>query len=158
MKCIIKHERLGEITYTENAWTGKKSLYIGGQKLEQPSKSVFMTAYGERIELRGNFFRGTQLLIGSETIAVTPACKWYEYVLSAIPFVLVMIWGNAVPLCEIIPIVGGALGGAIGGLSFALCLLALRKVKNIALKILISVGITGVCFLICYLIALAILA
>lgn len=158
MKCVIKHERLGEITYEESFWTGKKSLYLDGQILNSTAKNVFQTANGETITLTGNFFTGTKGSIGGETITFTQPFKWYEYVLSAIPFLLVLIWGNVVALCEIVPIIGGAIGGAIGGLFLALNLVVLRKLRKVYLKILVSVGMTGLCFLICYLIALAVLA
>ncbi|MCH5163191.1 MAG: hypothetical protein J1G38_06860 [Clostridiales bacterium] len=158
MKCVIQHERLGEITYVESPWTGKKSLLINGQQLEKTAKNVFQTADGETVTLTGNFFRGTTATIGAETITLTPPCKWYEYLLAFPPFILILVWGNSVALCRILPVVGGAIGGAIGGVFLVLTMFAVRKVDNILLKILISVLMTGICFVICYLIALAILA
>ncbi|MCH5156053.1 MAG: hypothetical protein J1F69_05535 [Clostridiales bacterium] len=157
MKNVIKHERFGEITYEESIWTGKKSLYLNGQKLDSTSKNIFQTPSGETIELKGNFFSGISAVVGAETIAVMPGCKWYEYVLSLIP-ILIMVWGNTVALCKIIPIVGGAIGGGISGLFIALTLFIIKKIHNVFLKILFAIAMTGICFFICYLIALAILA
>lgn len=158
MKFTIQHERLGELTCEENFWTGKKNLYINGQKLDNPAKNVFQTPEGETITLKSNFFRGTTANIGSESIVLVAPCKWYEYILSLLPFLLIMVWGNSVALCEIIPVVGGAIGGLISGLCVGINLVACRKVKNIFLKILIILLVTGLCFLVCYLVALAMLA
>ena len=32
-----------------------------------------------------------------------PRPAWYDYVLAIIPFILVLVWGNSVYLCTIIP-------------------------------------------------------
>lgn len=158
MKCVIQHERLGEITYEESFWTGKKTLYVNGQALTKTARNVFQTSEGETIKLTGSFFTGIKANIGTEAVQLIAACKWYEYVLSVLPFILIMVWGNSVALCSIIPVAGGAIGGLIGGVFFALNMLFCRKTNNIFLKILICIVTTGICFLICYGIALAILS
>lgn len=158
MKTIINHEQFGEIIYEESAWTGKKSIYINGQKLEKVGRNIYQIPGGETVTLKGSFFVGTKAVIGAETVTLTQSYKWYEYVLSVIPFLLVIIWGNSVALCSIVPIVGGAIGGGISALFVVLNLLMIKKVNNIAFKVLIPLVVTGVCFLACYLIALAILA
>ena len=158
MKTVIMHERLGEIVYEESAWTGRKSLTINGQRLTKSGRNIYQIPGGETVTLKGSFLLGTKLTIGTETVNLTQSIKWYEYALSIIPFILVLVWGNSVALCSIVPVVGGAIGGAIGGAAVVLNLLLIKKVKNIAFKVLIAVGVTGLCFLVCYLIALAILA
>ena len=158
MKSVIQHESLGEIIYEESAWTGRKSISINGQQLRKVKRNEFQTSEGETVTLKGNYFLGTTAVIGTESVTLTQAYKWYEYVLSAIPFILVIIWGNSVALCSIVPIVGGAIGGGISALFVVANLLLIRKVKNIGLKVLIPLLVTGLCFLACYLIALAILA
>ena len=158
MKSVIKHERLGEITYEESFWTGKKTLYFNGQELTKTARNVFQTSEGETVTLTGNFFSGLKANIGTESVQLTAACKWYEYVLSALPLVLILIWGNSVALCNIFPVVGGAIGGLIGGVFLALNMLICRKINNVILKVLICIATTGICFIICYGIALAILS
>lgn len=158
MKTVITHERLGEIIYEESAWTGQKNISINGQKLNKVKRNIFQIPGGETVTLKGNFFLGTTAVIGAETVALTQPYKWYEYVLSVIPFILIIIWGNTVALCNIVPIVGGAIGGAISALFVVVNLLLIKKVNNIGFKVLISLVVTGLCFLACYLIALAILA
>lgn len=158
MKSVIQHESLGEIIYEESAWTGSKSISINGQKLSKVKRNVFQTQEGETVTLKGNYFLGTKAVIGTETVALTQSIKWYEYVLAIIPFILIFTWGNSVELCSIVPIVGGGIGGAINGAMIFLNLWFIKKAKNIAFKVLIAIGVTGLCFLICYLVAIAILA
>ncbi len=158
MKNIIKHEQLGEIVYEESFWTGKKNITINGKTAEKLSKTEFRTESGEKISVVGNFLAGTKATIGSRAIELTPKIKWYEYILAVLPFVLIMIWGNIVALCKIVPIVGGAIGGLISGIFSMLNLFVIKRVRQVWLKILITVVALGLTFLACYLVALAILS
>ena len=158
MENTVQHEKLGTITYEESFWTGRKSLSLNGNKLNQVSKNVFQTPDGTTITLKGNFLLGTKATVGTETIVLSPALKWYEIVLSIVPFIFIVVWGNVVTLCKIIPIIGGALGGAFCGLFIVLNLFFIKKVKNIFIKILITIGCFGLCFLICFLLGLAFLS
>lgn len=158
MKYVVNHETLGEITYDENFWTGKKKLYINGDELRKMGRNIFQTLDGKTAVLKGSYFTGLKLLIDSESIAFGVACKWYEYVLSILPFILIMIWGNSLKLCEIFPVVGGAIGGGISALCGFTNLYFIHGTKNILFKILISLATLLITVLICYLIALLILA
>ena len=157
MKEIIKDEKYGEIIYNENAWTGKKELSISNKVLEKVDRSTFKMEDGKEVKLSGNYFSGVKLNIDSDTIVLSQGLKWYEYVLSFLPFILILIWGNSVALCEIVPIVGGFVGGLISAVFSFLNLIILKKLKNIWLKVLVSVATLGLTFLVCFLIALAIL-
>ena len=94
---------------------------------------------------------------GKRICLLSQGLKWYEYVLSVLPFILILIWGNSVALCEIVPVVGGFVGGLISAVFSFLNLIILKKLKNIWLKVLVSVVTLGLTFLVCFLIALAIL-
>lgn len=117
-----------------------------------------MTTDNQQWTLKGNFLSGVVLNTGSETIRLTPSIKWYEIVLSILPFILIMMWGNIVALCEIVPIVGGAIGGAVSAVCCLLNLFIIKSVRQIWLKVIISIAFLGVAFLLCYLIAIPILA
>ena len=41
MKASTHHVGYGQIEYTENFWTGKRELAIGGQKLLKKKKNVY---------------------------------------------------------------------------------------------------------------------
>ncbi len=94
MKQVVQNEKLGEIVYEESFWTGKKTVSVNGSQLEKISKNTFKTPDGETVELKGNFFQGATLNVESESVRVTPPIKWYEIVLSVLPFILIMIWGT----------------------------------------------------------------
>ncbi len=157
MKEVINNEKFGEIIYTESAWTGKKGLVMSGKELEKVDRNSFKTEDGKMVNLTGNYFAGVKMTLDGETIILSQGLKWYDYVLSILPFVLIMIWGNSVALCEIVPVIGGVIGGLISAVFCFVNLFILKQLKNVWLKILVSVATLGVTFLICYLIALAIL-
>lgn len=86
-----------------------------------------------------------------------PRPAWYDYVLAIIPLILVLVWGNSVYLCTIIPIVGGALGGAISGLCCGISLMLMAKQENFTIKIVIAVVNLIVSFGACALVGLLII-
>ena len=93
MKTIIQHQNYGEITYEESFWTGKKNLSVGGEALTKISKKEFLTSSDEHWTLKGNYLSGVVLNTGSEEIRLPPpVLKWYEIVLSVLPFILIMVW------------------------------------------------------------------
>ncbi len=156
MKKIIQHETYGEIIFEESMWTGRKSLTINGVPLTKVSKKEFQMQDGTTVTLLGNFLQGCVLAVGGENIRLTPKIKWYEIVLAIIPFVLILIWGNVVALCEIVPVVGGLIGGAISGAFSAVGLYFIKKADKWWLKILIALAAVGVTFGVCCAIGYAI--
>lgn len=158
MKTVIQHQTYGEIVYDESAWTGKKSLSIGGTQLEKISKKEFKMQDGSTVTVNGGFLQGASLSIKDETIPLMPRVKWYEIVLCILPLLLTLTWGNIPAMCAIIPIVGGAIGGGIGGLFSILGLWGMKSVKPIWLKIVIALGSFAVTFGICCGIGYAIVA
>ena len=160
MQVTVNHNFFGTITYTESFWTGKKEIYFGQFPLVKQSKNTYLMPGGDPnavVTVKGNFLTGVSLVLGSETIRLTPAPKWYEWVLALLPLIFICVWGNSVPLCMIFPIVGGALGGAIGGLAFVFGLLFMKKTERIAYKLLIGLGIFVAAVLSCYALAIAII-
>lgn len=152
MKTVIEDATVGKIVYEESFWTGGKKLYVNGEELVKVSKKSFQTKDGQIWNIAGNYLRGAVLEKGEQKIRLTPAVKWYEVVLSVLPFALILIWGNSAALVSIVPVVGGALGGLISGIIAVLNLLIVKGVKPIWLKILISIGMLAAAFLLCFLI------
>ena len=157
MKEIVQHPLYGEIIYNENAWTGKKVLTVNGVDVSPVSKNEY-TVNDKKAILKGNFLTGSALQIDDETIQLSPKVKWYEVVFAMIPFLFLMIWGNSVSLCAIFPVVGGAIGGALGGLGSVLSLLFMKSKKALLAKILIGIIATAATILIAFLLAHAILS
>ncbi len=158
MQQTVMHDSIGKIEYNENFWTGKKTLSINDVPLQKISKKVFALPNGEQLSVCGNYLTGSYLQTATEKIRLTPSVTWYEIALSVLPFLLILVWGNVPALCRIVPVVGGAIGGAISAVFSFINLFIIKGIKSVWLKILISVCMLGATFLICYLIGLAILS
>lgn len=160
MKATVQHSEYGLIDYEESAWTGKKELAINGVKLQKHSKNTFiLDRDGEKqlCQIKGNFITGTTLNVGQDVIALLPAAKVYEIVCSVAILMLILVWGNSVPLCSIIPVVGGVIGGAISGAMACLNLLLMKKTKNVGIKLSIWLVMLAATFFICALIGRSLL-
>lgn len=154
MKSKVIHPVYGEIVYDENFWTGSKSLYVNGVKLNKISKNTF----GDQSDfapicwtVSGNVISGVKVIVNGETIEVDKKPAWYDIVLSSLIFILIMIWGNSVALCSIVPVVGGGIGGAISGFMLATNLIIIKQQSSILKKILITLGMMAATFVICML-------
>ncbi len=153
MKEYVWHPTYGEIVYTESFWTGKKTLTINGTAVRPLSRKAF-DHNGTRIGVKGSYYTGICLLIGSDTVTVTPKPKWYELVFALLPFIFLLIWGNVASLCAIFPVVGGAIGGGLGALSALTSLFLMIRTRSLLIKILIGVGAFLITVLIAFLLAL----
>ena len=161
MTTIIQHHLYGRITYDENFWTGKKNISINGVTLTKEGKNTYLYNDGQQqfaVSVKGSFLTGVKLIILDESIEITKPATWYEIACSVAVCVLIIVWGNNVALCSIVPIVGGAIGGAISGVMGVLNLYAMRSVKNVGIKLAIFAGMLVATFGICYVLALLLLA
>lgn len=158
IKQSIQSEKYGEILYEESFWTGKKALSFGGAPLKRISKKDFQTVDGRIGTVKGSYLFGSNLLIDDDDIRLTPKITWYEIVLWLFPIFLITIWGNLPQLCAIVPVVGGAIGGAISALLGCVGLFLMRGVKPVWTKVLIGLATTAVTFLVCFGVACAIIA
>lgn len=140
MQETIMHPVFGEIVYNENAVTGKKSITVNGVEATVLSRKEFLVD-GKKATLKGSFITGVELYIDDEKIVLSPKPRWYESLLSILPFVFILIWGNNVSLCAIFPVLGGALGGALGALGSILSLLFMKKTKLVLNKVLIGLAV-----------------
>ena len=153
MKRIIEHALYGQIEYNENIWTGKRDISINGVKLIKDKKNTYIYDTGENkisVSVQGSIFAGIQLVVGKDIIEIEKKSAWYETACSIAIFVLVLIWGNNTYLCSIVPIIGGAIGGAISGGMAILNLRAMKSVKNVAVKLAVwlamLIATLGICF------------
>ena len=161
MRIVIQHEKYGEIVYEENFWTGKKSITVGGVPLLKEYKNCYAYQCGEQsvhVTVKGSAYFGASLLIGGDMVTITPKPAWYEFLAVALGFGTVMAWGNNVALCSIVPIVGGAIGGAVCGFMAPLTIGLLRSVRGIGKKIALALGMALAAFAINFLLALALLS
>ena len=133
MKKTMQHPVYGEIVYKESWWTGRKTLSLNGTALQKVSKDSYSLPRGDesaRGILKGNVLTGVCLNIGGEDIWIVPKTGALDWVLSALPFALIMLWGNNPQLCSLIPVVGGAIGGGLGGAGVIITMLSVRDKKG----------------------------
>lgn len=156
MREVVQHPVYGEIVYTESFWAGKKTIAIDGVEAKKISKKEYVIN-GKRGVLKGSYFTGISLYIEGEAIQVSPKTKWYEFFFAALPFLFLMTWGNIATLCEIFPVVGGLIGGALGGAAVMVSLLFMKKQKSPLFKILIGIAVCAVTIFIAFIMAIAII-
>ena len=104
MKVTVNHPVHGDIVFEVIFWTANKKLRVNGKKLQKVGKKTFAGEGDKTFFLEGNFLTGNRLQAGNEEIVLTPALKWYEVVLSVLPFLLILIWGNSVALAALFPL------------------------------------------------------
>lgn len=152
MRQEITHETLGKIVYEENALSGAKTIYINDVLLQKVNKTTYkgvIDGQEQLVYVYGNVFTGLSIKVNDINVQVVPKTMWYEYAMFLIPFILIMIWGNVGALCEIIPVIGGAIGGGISGLFGVIGLFIAKKTNNVLYKFLIALATTVVVFGIC---------
>lgn len=156
MKEIVQHPIYGEITYTESFLTGKKGLIINGIEAQPVSKKEFMFEE-KKATINGSFYSGVNLCIEDETIELSPKPQWYEIILAILPAIFLLTWGNIASLCAIFPVIGGAIGGALGAAGSITSFMLIKKTKSIIVKVLIGFGVFTITILIAFALALAFL-
>ncbi len=161
MKVSKEIENIGTVCYEESVWTGTKTLFLDGVKLTKLSKTTFEYAKDETViqfSLDGNFLRGVNLVVNEEKYELIQKTAWYEYIVSFIGLVFILVWGNVPALCKIFPVVGGAIGGLIGALGAILGINMMRVSKKPVIRLLIGFAGSVFAVLICFLIGLAIVS
>ncbi len=154
----IQHPTYGAIVVNQNFWTGGCQITINGETLQKKSSRVYVAQSGEEVHLVGSGLSGFALNIRGELIPIEEKTKWYEYILAFFPLFFIIVWGNVPPLYTMLPVVSGAIGGAIAGLLGAVALVLMKKAHNPLVKVGIAVGIFALTVLICWMIAVAILS
>ena len=159
MKRIIEHALYGQIEYNEDIWIGTKTISINGINLTKEKKNIYVYDTGEekiKVFVQGNIYTGILLKIGEETVAVEKKAAWYETACSISIFVLILVWGNSEYLCSIVPIVGGAIGGAISGFMGFMDLLAMKACNSLPVKLIVWLAMLFATLVGCFAVALVI--
>ena len=157
MKEVINNSVYGEIVYNESFWLGKKSLTINGENAQSVSKKEFLVN-GEKVVLKGSFLTGVTMLINNEKVELIRRPKVYELILALLPILFLLTWGNSPALCAIFPVVGGAIGGAIGAIFSCESMLLMKKAKSPLNKILIGIGMFAATLAVAFIVALLLIS
>lgn len=152
MKEVMQHPIYGEIIYNESFWTGKKELTVNGVCAQRISKKEY-AINEKKIILKGNYLTGISLSVEDENIQLSSQPKWYELVLALLPFLFLIIWGNNATLCAIFPVIGGALGGAFGGIATIVSMFFMKKQKSLPIKLVVGIAVLIATIFIAFIIA-----
>lgn len=139
----LQHPVHGEIVCKVNYWTGKTEVSINGIKLIRQKKNDYLyngTEGPQTVVVRADLFVGVIVTIANEQIRLAKPATWYEMACSLSIMVVLILWGNTPSLYRILPMVGGAVGGALGGMMTVVCAITMMRVKNIAAKLGIWLG------------------
>lgn len=150
MKQMIKHSALGEIVYEENIWSGKKTICIDGVRLQKVKKDTYSWDRDEQqrqVILRGSVITGVTMTVDGEEIILVPKPAVLDWLLSFLPFAIIMVWGNNTYLCNLIPVAGGAIGGALGGVALVITMLKIREKRGV-MKVLVALLATLLTFVV----------
>jgi hypothetical protein len=105
----------------------------------------------EEVQVKGNALNGVSIILRNEQIQLWPKPAWYDWLLSILPLLVLLIWGNSVALNSILPVVGGAIGGGIGGGALVLGMILMRGKsfgKKLLTALLVFLGAFGIAALI----------
>ena len=138
MQLTYSHPTYGLISCEESAWTGKKTICFDGIPLVKKNKTTYELPATDdtpalTVTVKGSYVTGLNLIIGAETIELTQAPRWYDYVLAILPAVL--FW------CFII---GGAIGGAVAGMMAVGGIMLMKSLPKVWQKLLVSLGVSFV--------------
>ena len=137
MQAEVEHERFqtSNLVVDGIGLTGELRLLVDGMEVEADDDDVYFVEddAGEAVALefeKKPFDPVPTLMINGDEYDLLPPLAWYEWAWVGLPFTLVVI--------------GGCLGGAIGGLSFAANTMLFRSSENPFLKwggtFLVTVG------------------
>lgn len=150
MKYIIQNENtLNQLVEIDRSvWTGKINVTVDGKMASKISKKEFSyeNVEGELkyITLKGSEFSKMEVTIDTYTHTLVRKLKVYEFILAFLPVFLIAI--------------GGAIGGFLAGVAIISLLMLMRSLKNVFLKVLVSLVFTAAAFFIWFIIASMILS
>lgn len=157
MKVTVENEKYGIVEYKENFWTGKREISVDGKEYKHKIKNVYVNSSGEKVKLSGSYFSAVRLMVIDTYVEVVPKTTAFEYILAILPFIVIILWGNAPYLCSILPVVGGIIGGSISIFAGMMEIKIMRLFKSFILKFLVAAIIFAANMFVCHLIACAIL-
>ena len=163
MKISAQVEGLGNVVYQESFWTGKKTIKVNDVTCERSKADKkeysFDTPEGKEVfTVEGGMLKGVSVWHKGKTTVVLPRPAWYEVLIAIIPFIFVMGWGNVEALVMIIPMVGGAIGGAISALGGCIALIVMRQMKDIKEKLIVGLSIAVGTIVVCAVLGFIIIA
>ena len=115
-----------------NFWSGKCKLSYENMELIEDGKNTFYLG-SEKVSVGGTLFSGVYLIRGDDR-ALIAKLHWYDYIACLLPF--------------FVGLIGSYIGAALGIICFFLCYKLMPYVKNVALRMLMCVGIAAAVLLV----------
>jgi hypothetical protein len=144
MRTVVQDEQYGQIVYEEGFWTGKRYIVVNGQALSKLDKKTYRytKSNGENVDfsVKGNFLTGVALVALGTRIQVVRKIAWFEWLFLILTLSVAFVWGNNQMLCSIFPVVGGAIGGALGAICASIPMVIAKFVKNKWLQALLGLA------------------
>ena len=171
MKIVVNDKRTQglDLVYTENIWTGRRTITYNGKQAEKKSRNLFVLHLKNgdiEFRIKGNNFSGltVQSSVLSEPVVLRRKLSPLEYVFVILAIVLGVVGGilGGVAGGVIGGVLQGCAYGAIGGLFFALVYIAIICIKRKWLRYLVCTELVivsaGLAFFAGYGFALLVLA
>lgn len=154
MKIVINDRRTQEreLVYTENLWTGRRTVTYNGIEAEKKSRKEFVLHLENGsipFEVQGNVFKGITLAspLLLEPVQMRKGFNALEYVLSILAAVLSIVCGFLGGLAG--GVIGGVLQGIcyglIGGIGFTLVAIAVICIEKKWLRYVVCAELVLVC-------------
>lgn len=145
----IEIENYGKLVVTRNELFGGINISLNGISFFKASKRVYKCHYTDDEEIRavieGNSFSGLSLKVLDNTIELTAPITWYGFVVSLMPLIFSLVFGNMPSAAKNgFYVLGGAFGGLLAGLALGIgfyidTTLSIKKSKKFLFILLTSV-------------------
>lgn len=126
-----------DILYIEYFWSGRKRFFYKDEecfKNEQGNYEYKKDDEILEIKLNGNLLTGVKCIIKEEEIELVKPIQWYEYLISLFFFGLIFYGDNVL------------VAGVVASMLSIVNLIVIRAIKNVFLKIIVSIVIAGIAF------------
>ena len=141
-----------ELVYTENLWTGRRTIFFNGRQAEKKSRNQFVLHLENGdidFQIKGNNFTGITLQspVLKQSVEVRKKLSPLDYVFAVLTFVLGVVggflggWAGGV----IGGLLQGCAYGAISGLFFGLVLFTVMSAERKWLRYLVCAELVLVC-------------
>lgn len=151
---------VGNVEFRESFWSGKKRIFIDGREAVRRDRNLFLwekDGVEHQIIITGTVFSGLCVVIDKLSYRLTEPLPWYSYVIVIGGALFCAIWMFTPALVELVPLVGGAIGGGIVGLFVAIQIYVARILQRWWTRVLVGLSLVAANYLSLMLIGFAFL-
>ena len=126
-----------DILYVEYFWSGRKRFFYKDEECYKNENGYYEYKKDDEsleIDVKGNMLTGVKCTIKEEEIVLIKSAQWYEYLL-CFAFLALIIYGDNI-------LVSSVVASMLSIVNFII----IRSIKNIFLKILVSIAVAALAF------------